>query len=150
MRKAGHTEIANEGDTSVTRTTNIKTKAKARTKNETKRSKAGSTELGAALIEALSEAVAFQAGEKTGATVRIVSVRRAKAALAPRFLKRDIAKLRKQLRLSQPLFANALNVSPAAVKAWEQGQNEPSGAAVRLLQIAETHPEIILETLRAR
>jgi len=134
----------------MTKTTNTRTKAKARTKDETKKTKAGSTELGAALIEALSEAVAFQAGGKTGATVRTVSVRRATAALAPRYLKRDIAKLRKQLRLSQPLFANALNVSPAAVKAWEQGQNEPSGAALRLLQIAETHPEVILETLRAR
>lgn len=108
-----------------------------------------STPVGAALIEALTEAVAFQAGAKTGATVKTISVRRCTAAPAPRYDAKEIAKLRKQLHMSQPLFADVLNVSPAAVKAWEQGQNEPGGAALRLLQIAEAHPEVILEQVRS-
>ena len=108
-----------------------------------------STPVGAALIEALTEAVAFQAGTKTGATVKTISVRRCTAAPAPRYDAKEIAKLRKQLHMSQPLFADVLNVSPAAVKAWEQGQNEPGGAALRLLQIAEAHPEVILEQVRS-
>ena len=81
--------------------------------------------------------------------MKTVSVRRATAAPAPKYEPKKIADLRKQLRMSQPLFADALNVSAASVKAWEQGQNEPGGAALRLLQIAETHPEVILEQVRS-
>ena len=47
------------------------------------------------------------------------------------------------MRLSQPVFADLLNVSPETVKSWEQGKNYPAGAAVRLLQVAEKHPEIV-------
>lgn len=106
--------------------------------------------LGSLAVEALQEALAFQGGAKTGATVRKVTARRATAEPAPQFEAAHIAKLRKQLKLSQPVFAEALNVSPAAVKAWEQGMNSPGGAALRLLQIAEAHPEVILETVGAR
>jgi putative transcriptional regulator len=108
-----------------------------------------STPMGAALIEALTEAIAFKRGTKTGATLKTVSVRRATAKPAPAYRAKDIAKLRKQLRMSQPLFADVLNVSSAAVKAWEQGQNEPGGATLRLLQIAEAHPDILLEQVRS-
>ena len=120
---------------------------KTATKENTKK-KLG-TPVGASLIKALTEAVAFRAGTKTGATVKTVSVRRVTAAPAPKYRAKEIAKLRKQLHMSQPLFADVLNVSPAAVKAWEQGQNEPGGAALRLLQIAESHPEVILEQVRS-
>ncbi len=120
-----------------------------KTPTKEKNKKRVSTAVGAALIEALTEAVAFQAGTKTGATVKTISVRRCTAAPAPRYDAKEIAKLRKQLHMSQPLFADVLNVSPAAVKAWEQGQNEPGGAALRLLQIAEAHPEVILEQVRS-
>lgn len=106
--------------------------------------------IGALAIEALQEALAFQGGTKTGATVRKVTARRATAEQAPAFKAAQIAKLRKQMGLSQPVFAEALNVSAAAVKAWEQGMNAPGGAALRLLQIAETHPEVILEQVGAR
>ncbi|MGH7486930.1 MAG: helix-turn-helix domain-containing protein, partial [bacterium] len=99
--------------------------------------------------KALTEAVAFGAGTKTGATVKTISVRRCTAAPAPKYHAKAIANLRKQLHMSQPLFADVLNVSPAAVKAWEQGQNEPGGAALRLLQIVEAHPEVILEQVRS-
>lgn len=43
--------------------------------------------------------------------------------------------IRKQYGLNQRAFAQLLNVSLSAVKAWEQGQREPSGSAVRLLQL---------------
>jgi putative transcriptional regulator len=44
----------------------------------------------------------------------------------------------------------ALNVSAETVRAWEQGKREPDGAALRLLQIAEQHPEWIMETVSIR
>jgi putative transcriptional regulator len=106
--------------------------------------------MGAAIIEALDEAISFVAGEKTGATVRTVTARRAKGTPAPKYRGEQIARLRKLMKLSQPVFADALNVSSASVKSWEQGVNQPSGAALRLLQIAERHPEVILERITTR
>ena len=106
--------------------------------------------MGSAIIEALGEAIAFRDGKKTGATVQTVTARRAKAAPAPKYRGPQIARLRKLMKLSQPVFADALNVSSASVKSWEQGINEPSGAALRLLQIAERHPEVILERITTR
>lgn len=115
-----------------------------------KKGKTGARSLGSLAIEALQEAVSFKRGAKTGATVRKVTARRACAEPAPEFEADQIAALRKQLGLSQPVFAEALNVSAAAVKAWEQGMNAPGGAALRLLEIAGSHPEIILERVGSR
>ncbi|HYN80442.1 MAG TPA: helix-turn-helix domain-containing protein [Gemmatimonadaceae bacterium] len=123
-------------------------KKTTKTRKKTKRS--AGISMGAAIIEALDEAIAFQAGQKTGATVRTVTARRAKATPAPKYRAIQIARLRKLMKLSQPVFADALNVSSASVKSWEQGVNEPSGAALRLLQIAERHPEVILEEVTTR
>ena len=120
---------------------------KTTTNEKTKKSK--NTPMGTALIEALTEAIEFKRGAKTGATIKTVSARRATAKPAPAYGAKKIANLRKQLHMSQPLFADVLNVSPAAVKAWEQGQNEPGGATLRLLQIAEAHPDILLEQVRS-
>ena len=108
------------------------------------------TSMGAAIIEALDEAIVYSSGTETGATVRTVTARRAMRAPAPRYRKGEIIRLRKLMKLSQPVFADALNVSSASVKSWEQGVNEPSGAALRLLQIAERHPEVILEGITTR
>ena len=47
--------------------------------------------------------------------------------------------------VSQRVFAEMLNVSPATVSAWEQGTRTPDGAAARLLSIAERHPETLVE-----
>lgn len=119
-------------------TTATKERAAKRTAVET-------TTMGQAIIASLSEAIAFKRGAKNGTKVKTVTARTATAVPAPRYRGKDIAKLRKQMHLSQPLFADVLNVSAACVKAWEQGQNEPNGSALRLLQIAETHPEVLLE-----
>lgn len=58
--------------------------------------------------------------------------------------KREIIKLRRQLNLSQVLFADIMNVSVKTVQAWEQGLREPSDAALKLLTIAKKHPEVLL------
>ena len=56
-----------------------------------------------------------------------------------------IQDIRRQLNVSQRVFAGMLNVSLTTVRAWEQGARPPDGAAARLLSIAERHPETILE-----
>lgn len=47
----------------------------------------------------------------------------------------EIKAMRAANNVSQPVFATLLNVSPATVKAWEQGLKTPSGAALKLLSI---------------
>jgi putative transcriptional regulator len=49
--------------------------------------------------------------------------------------------------LSQAVFADALNVSRETVRAWEQGKREPGGATLRLLEVAERHPEVIMDAV---
>ncbi|MCK5685140.1 type II toxin-antitoxin system MqsA family antitoxin [bacterium] len=56
-----------------------------------------------------------------------------------------IMKLREQINVSQAVFAQLCNVSAKAVQAWEQGLRKPNGAALRLMQIFETHQELIDE-----
>ena len=62
----------------------------------------------------------------------------------PDLSKKKIKSLRENiLGLSQPLFAQVLGVSPAAVKSWEQGNKKPSGAARRLMQLFEGDPKLL-------
>ena len=59
----------------------------------------------------------------------------------PKMTKKMIKELRENiLGVSQPVFAIFLGVSPAAVKAWEQGIKKPSGSARRLMQIFVKDP----------
>ena len=50
---------------------------------------------------------------------------------------------RKSANLTQRQFAELLNVSIDAVRAWEQGRRSPRGAAKTLLKIAKTHPDVL-------
>lgn len=50
---------------------------------------------------------------------------------------RVIKQLRLREHVSQPVFATLLNVSASAVKKWESGEQLPSGAALRLLEIVD-------------
>lgn len=50
-----------------------------------------------------------------------------------------IKKIRLREKVSQPVFALYLNVSPSTVKKWETGEKQPSGAALRLLNIVESN-----------
>ena len=56
-----------------------------------------------------------------------------------------IVAVRSRLGFSQKMFARYLNVSTKAVQAWEQGLRNPSDAALRLLIVAERHPEAIMD-----
>lgn len=56
-----------------------------------------------------------------------------------------IAALRQQYCLSQRDFAHLLGVGLSTLIKWENGLRRPSGAAARLLQIAEKHPEVVRE-----
>lgn len=47
----------------------------------------------------------------------------------------EIKTLRLREKLSQPVFAHVLNVSSSTVKHWEAGDKQPSGSALKLLNI---------------
>ncbi len=58
----------------------------------------------------------------------------------------DPREIRARLGMTQEEFAAALCISVKTLRNWEQGRRDPSGPAMRLLQIAEKHPEILLES----
>jgi putative transcriptional regulator len=112
-------------------------------------SKRASNESATVLIASLRVAVQIARSKKRPArrrrvyvTARDVAVDPPRTYRAPRVLA-----IRKRLGLSQTVFATTLNVSPATVRAWEQGVRVPDGASLRLLEIAERHPDIMLENL---
>lgn len=107
--------------------------------------------IGEQILGGLREAVGFERGEVQAPVSRVAfTARDAEAAPAPADTRERIAALRDRLHLSQTVFAQALNVSPDTVRAWEQGKREPEGAALRLLQITEEHPQVLLQGVQGR
>jgi putative transcriptional regulator len=51
------------------------------------------------------------------------------------FTPRQIKNLRTKEKVSQPVFANYLNISPSTVKQWEKGDKHPRGTSLKLLNI---------------
>jgi putative transcriptional regulator len=84
------------------------------------------------LVEGVREAGAYLRGEAEAADVCFVD-------------EPDPRLIRERLGLSQEKFAAALCISIATLRNWEQGRREPSGPAMRLLQIAAKHPEVLFE-----
>lgn len=90
---------------------------------------------------AFEDALAYERGERRDLRVTRVAVPRPPAPIS----REEIVKIRRRLNCSQSVFAMMLNVSPRTVQAWEQGMREPSDAALKLLSIADKHPEVLLE-----
>ena len=62
---------------------------------------------------------------------------------APAVTARDVERIRARLRVSQPVFAAMLNVPTVTAISWEKGRRQPSGAALRLLEIARKRPDVL-------
>ena len=54
-----------------------------------------------------------------------------------------IKEIRKDINLSQSVFAKLLNVSSSAVKQWEQGKRTPTGSTKVLLELLKRNPNIL-------
>lgn len=98
-----------------------------------------SDETFAELEESLRQAAAYAQGERQGFRVTRLP------APPPDRSKTQIRAIRTTLGWSQSMFAHMLNVDVKTVQAWEQGLREPSDAALKLLAIAEKHPEVLME-----
>jgi putative transcriptional regulator len=61
------------------------------------------------------------------------------ACLTPvaRLKPQAIRRLRTDARMSQSIFALALNVTTSLVSQWERGEKKPSGPSLKLLALAE-------------
>lgn len=58
-----------------------------------------------------------------------------------------IRALRERMGMSQSVFAMALNVSTKTVQAWESGARTPDGGNLKLLRVADAHPEAVFGKL---
>jgi putative transcriptional regulator len=52
----------------------------------------------------------------------------------------QIRSVRESLNVSQPVFAQLLNVSVASVRHWENGIRKPSGSTIVLLDLLKNKP----------
>src|SRR5262245_30166326 len=94
------------------------------------------------VVRGLEQAAAHARGENVGARVTTVS---APAPPKERTAEQIVA-MRRRHKFSQSAFARMLNVSVKTVQAWEQGARRPSDAALKLLAVAEKHPEALLDS----
>jgi len=69
-------------------------------------------------------------------------------ARATTFEALDIRAVREKLELPRAKFSRLLGVSERTLEGWEQGRRRPTGAARTLLNIADKHPEVLLEQLK--
>jgi putative transcriptional regulator len=89
------------------------------------------------LIDSMREALAHAKGNLTLKTTKVPAKTR---SMSPAV----IAQIRRKLKASTPVFAAYLNVTPDTVRGWEKNRRHPSGPALRLLQIAEKKPQLLL------
>jgi putative transcriptional regulator len=79
------------------------------------------------------------AGKQQALRTTVVPVFRPAPELSPG----QIQALRHRLGISQSAFASMLNVPLVTAISWEKGRRSPSGAALRLLEVARKHPEVL-------
>jgi putative transcriptional regulator len=65
----------------------------------------------------------------------------------PQYDAARVRAIRKRANVSQSVFAAALNVSPATVKAWEIGARTPDGPSLRLLELADRQPAALFRSI---
>lgn len=98
-----------------------------------------SDETFAELEESLKQAAAYAQGAREGFRVTRLP------APPPSRSRTQIRQIRTSHGWSQSIFAHMLNVDVKTVQAWEQGLREPSDAALKLLAIADKHPDALLD-----
>lgn len=93
------------------------------------------------LIQALTD-VRDHVSRRRKITMRTTSV--ALPARVGRIRPQEVRAIREKLKVSQAVFARLLNVPVVTEASWEIGRRNPSGAALRLLQIAKRAPQVLL------
>ena len=89
--------------------------------------------LGDELIQSMQEALAHARGVKVAARVTKVE--------KPRV---QVKRIRRKVGLTQATFATVLGISVSGLRKWEQGQRQPHGAALTLLNVMDREPEAVI------
>lgn len=84
----------------------------------------------------LEDSIAYSKGELSLKTTEL-------PPQPPKAEPSDIVSLRRRFKMSQSVFAAVLNVSPRTVQSWEQGAREPSDAALRMIQVVRSAPNVV-------
>ena len=95
-----------------------------------------------ALVKSVESFAAHVQGRKK------LTLRTRKLALPPPIKPlraKEIVALRLQLNVSQAVFASLLNVPKVTAISWEKGRRQPTGAALRLLDLVRKQPRILQE-----
>ena len=87
---------------------------------------------------ALEDAIAYQRGEAVDLRVTELPPK------PPMFKPKEIREIRLSLNAPQTLFALYLNVHPNTIRSWEQGTRKPKAADLKLLAIAKSNPQALL------
>ncbi len=90
------------------------------------------------LKQALSDARDYEQGKTTA--LRVSQLPPPPRPLSPN----QIRAIRQSFNVSQAGFARIINVSVNAVESWEQGVRRPREATLKLLSVADKHPEVLL------
>jgi putative transcriptional regulator len=88
----------------------------------------------------LAEAVKYAKGELNLRTVQVPDP-------PPEIPAKKVTSLRAKAGMSQAVFARVLNVSTKTVQSWEQGERKPSHAALRMLQVFDKNPAMVIQII---
>ena len=84
--------------------------------------------------EGLREVLADVRGERTG--IRLHSPKPV-----------DVIKIRDELGMSRQEFCSHFGFSVTSLRRWENGEIQPKGSALVLLNVMKKHPKAVLDTL---
>ena len=88
------------------------------------------------IMQGLNEAIAYNEGNVKART-KTMSIEP-----VPDFKAAEIKQIRKELGMTQVLFAEFMGVSTKTVEAWEAGRNMPDGPARRILAMLQIDPTL--------
>lgn len=94
------------------------------------------SELGKEIIGGMTDAIQFMEGQTKGAKVHKLNASDV-----------DIKAIRKRLGLTQAKMAPLLGTSLSGYRKWEQGERQPSGAAITLLKVMDKEPQSVIRAL---
>jgi putative transcriptional regulator len=61
----------------------------------------------------------------------------------PKLSPKELIRVREQLKLSRPFFANYLRTNVRTLENWEQGRAKPNAQAVLLINLVKEYPDTV-------
>ena len=98
--------------------------------------------------DSIKEAIGTTVQDMLNAGLKVSFTKKELDSLGVEIPKREISaqeikNIRKNIKVSQSVFAKLLNVSISSIRQWEQGNRKPSGSTVILLELLQKNPELL-------